>query len=160
MSDHRHQSGATTCVANPSSAAFALLCILFGAPALSQDSSDSAQDYKVSAEDYQRYEAERLRQQQLRFEAERQRQDAVRREQEHLRLENERREQEQLRFEANERERQQALLARQQQDEASSQVAANAGPDIYEQLRTIGQLRDDGILTEQEFADLKKKILQ
>jgi len=33
------------------------------------------------------------------------------------------------------------------------------GADIVEQLRALGQLKDDGILTEEEFQRLKRKIL-
>jgi hypothetical protein len=34
-----------------------------------------------------------------------------------------------------------------------------AGPDPVEQLRQLAQLRDDGVLTEEEFAAEKRKVL-
>ena len=34
-----------------------------------------------------------------------------------------------------------------------------AGPDMVEQLRQLAQLRDDGILTDEEFTAEKRKIL-
>ena len=129
-------------------------------------------------------QAERRKQEKLRFEIERLRQENDRREQKDLRLENERlrqeserREQEELRLE-NERLRQESERHKQEelrlQIEARDRVRAKAAalrqqhgetgqipqPDILEQLRSIGQLRDDGILTEVEFQNLKKKILQ
>ena len=119
-----------------------------------------------------RFEIERLRQEnerreqdELRLENERLRQESERREQEKLRLENERLRQEserhkqeelRLQVEARDRVRAKAAALRQQQGETGQ----SPGSDILEQLRTIGQLRDDGILNEVEFQNLKKKILQ
>ena len=37
--------------------------------------------------------------------------------------------------------------------------APAAAPDMFEQLRQLGELRDQGILTEQEFAAQKARIL-
>jgi hypothetical protein len=91
-------------------------------------------------------ETERLRQEQMRLENERLRQEIMQREREA-----QRREQERMRLQSEAREGERA------QAEGTDQ---NTGPDIYEQLRTIGQLRDDGILTEEEFQGLKKKILE
>ncbi|MDH3692528.1 MAG: SHOCT domain-containing protein [Gammaproteobacteria bacterium] len=154
-----------------------LLCMVVSTRALSQTHDDAeGQDLTASVENYQRFEAERRRQQQLqlenvrlqqeklRFENERLRQENERREQERLRLENERLRQEnerhefeQLRRENEARERQRAqTTALPEQTERTGQ---SNGPDIYEQLRTLGQLKDDGILTEGEFQRLKKKIL-
>jgi hypothetical protein len=159
--------------------ATALVAVLFmvvSAPAFSQDEDVAGdREFISSSEDFQRYEAERLRQQQLRYENERKRQEVQRREQERLeqervrlederirqeqvRLERESRRQEQLRLENEAFELERAQAASRQQQVASN--AAAADPDIYEQLRTIGQLRDDGVLTEQEFINLKKKILE
>jgi hypothetical protein len=39
------------------------------------------------------------------------------------------------------------------------QMPVDDGPDMVEQLRELGKLRDDGILTEEEFAAEKHKIL-
>jgi hypothetical protein len=161
-------------------ASIALFCMAVSAAASSQDYENTVgQKMTATVEDHQRYEAERRRQEQarleaerrkqeaLRFETERLRQDNERREQERLRLENERlrqeierHEQEQLRIENErlERERAQAAAAaaRQEQEE----VAMTSGPDVFEQLRTLGQLRDQEILTELEFQRLKKKVLE
>ena len=157
----------------------ALLCVAVSTPVRSQDHEGAAgQELTATAEDYQRFEAERLRQQQLdleiafrkqeklRFETERLRQENERHKQEQLRLENERlrqeierREQEQaqlrLENEAREQERAQASARR----DGANNSEQNADSDIVEQLRTLGQLRDDGILTEEEFQRLKRKIL-
>jgi hypothetical protein len=42
---------------------------------------------------------------------------------------------------------------------APPQEPMEAGPDPVEQLRQLAKLRDDGILTEEEFAAEKHKIL-
>jgi hypothetical protein len=42
---------------------------------------------------------------------------------------------------------------------APAAPAAPAQPDMVEQLRRLGELRDAGILTEEEFAAQKAKIL-
>ncbi len=118
-----------------------------------------------------RFEIERLRQEnerrkrdQLRLENEQLRQESERREQEELRLENEqlrqeseRHKQEELRLqvEVRNRVRVKAAALRQQQEE----IGQSHSPNILEQLRTIGQLRDSGILTEVEFQNLKERIL-
>ena len=160
-------------------ASIALFCMVVSAAASSQGYGEAGgQEMTATVEDRQRYEAERRRQEQARFEAERRRQEALRfeterlrqdnerREQERLRLENERlrqeierHEQEQLRIENErlERERAQAVAAARQEQE---EVAIASGPDVFEQLRTLGQLRDQGILTELEFQRLKKKVLE
>ena len=173
MPDKRHQFGRRF---GWCAGAVVTLTILSSTTVLAQ-SSESPQEQQVatSAEDFQRYEAERLRQQQTRFELERQRQENERREQEQMRLEQmqleiQQREQKQLRLEneALERERAQAALQQQQAQASHSNSAsdkqntASSGtdiPDIYEQLRIVAQLRDEGILTEDEFAELKRKIL-
>ena len=155
----------------------ALLCMAVATPAFSQVWGDAeGQNLTTPVEDHGRFEAERLRQQQLqlererreqeklRFEIERLRQENERHKKEQLRLENERlrqenerREQEQLRLEIEARERERARKAMlRKQTEGTDQ---STGQDIYEKLRTIGQLRDDGILTEEEFQGIKKKIL-
>jgi hypothetical protein len=172
MSDKRLQLGRR---AGWSTSAVATFAMFACGPALAQSSEPAQQQQTTSAEDFQRYEAERLRQQQLRYENERKRQEVQRREQERLeqervRLEDERIRQEQVRLEK-ELLRQEQLrleneayeLERAQAASRHQQVASNAPvaePDIYEQLRTIGELRDDGVLTEQEFINLKKKILE
>ena len=143
----------------------ALFCVAASAPAWSQSNADAdGQELTASAENFDRYEAERLRQQQqqyqqqlTRFENERVRQENERREQEQLRFERERRAQEQLRLEREARERELVQTAELQQQ--TEQTRQTVGPDIYEQLRTIGELRDDGVLTEQEFQNLKERIL-
>lgn len=159
-------------------ASIALLCVAGCIPALAQDRDPTTgQEMTPSAEDLQRYEAERRRQEQLRFETERRKQEAMRFETERLRQENERREQERLRLE-NERlrqeierhEQEQLRVKREAEERARAHAAEDrqraesngqtAGPDVFEQLRTLGQLRDDGILTEEEFQRLKKKILE
>lgn len=147
-------------------ASIALLCMTVSVPAWSQSNDDAGeQELTASSEYYDRYEAERLRQQQQqyqqqlqRYESERQRQESEHRERERVQLENERHEQEQLQLETEARERELTQIAAAQQ--RTEQTSQSPGPDIYEQLRTLGELRDDGILTEQEFQDLKKKILE
>ena len=178
-------------------ASVALLCMVLSTAALSQTYDDAeGQDQAVSAEDFDRFEAERRRQQMVQFENERRRQERVRLENERLRLERERREQQRLRLD-NERLRQEqerreqenlrlenerlrlenehhelAQLrlekeAREWQRAQTVVIATRAqasdssdDADIYEQLRALGQLKDDGILTEEEFQRLKQKILQ
>ena len=75
--------------------------------------------------------------------------DRMRLENERIRQENERRLQE--------AERQLAQVAAQTNETKGADQGA--GPDMYEQLRIIGQLRVDGILTDEEFEEQKKKIL-
>lgn len=155
----------------------ALLCTAVLAPGSSQAQDISeAQNQAASADSYERFEAERrrqelvrlensrLQQEKLRFENERLRQENERREQARLRLENERLRQEnerheleQLRLqnEAKERELAQAAALREQ----SKGPGPDNSPDIYEQLQRLGQLKNDGILTEEEFQRLKNKIL-
>lgn len=147
-------------------------------PAAAQDYENAVeQELTASAEDLQRYEAERRRQEQIRLERERRKQEAMRFETERLRQDNERREQERLRLE-NERLRQEIeqhehnqlraeneRLERERAEAAAAREQAEAidvasGPDVFEQLRTLGQLRDQGILTELEFQRLKKKVLE
>ena len=160
MSEKRHHAGSI-------GRTVVMLTLLAATPSIAQTNVQSEErQVATSAEDYQRYEAERLRQQQSSYESERQRQENERREQEQMRAEIERREHEQLRLEAEALERERTQQAQQQASQVSvgniSQSAASDGtaiPDIYEQLRIIGQLRDDGILTEEEFNGLKKKIL-
>ncbi len=153
----------------------ALLCAVVSTPALSQGYDDARlQERTASVEDLQRFEAERLRQQQLQLENERREQEKLRFEIERLRQQNERHKQEQLRLEnerlqqQNERRKQERLQleneARERAEtaahtEQAEQTGQSTGPHIYEQLRTIGQLRNDGILTEKEFQELKKNIL-
>lgn len=130
------------------------------------------------------FEKERRRQEQMRFENERIRleqeradQERLRLENEQLRQENERSEQERLRLD-NERLRQQNQryelerlrtenTAREREIAQAAALAAQAvGVDqkdsvvVYEQLRMLGQLRDEGILSEEEFQRLKKRILE
>ncbi len=155
----------------------ALLGMVVSTAAFSQDYGDATgQGLTTTEEDHQRFEAERLRQQQLQYEIERRRQARMQLETERLRQENERREQERLRLE-NERLRQEIELSEQEKlrhegevrERERAQAAAlrdqtkgtnqATDPDIFEQLQTIGQLRDDGILTEEEFQKLKKRIL-
>ncbi len=162
----------------PGYASIALLCLAVSPAAWSQNYEDaSGQELTASAENLQRYEAERRRQEQIQFDRERRRQEAMRFETERLRQENERREQERLRLE-NERLRQEIERHEQEQlrvenerlERARAQAAATrklaeeadavSGPDVFEQLRTLGQLRDQGILTELEFQRLKKKVLE
>lgn len=155
----------------------ALLSIAVTTPALSQGYDDAPEQVLTTAEeDHQRFEAERMRQERLQLEQERRKQEKIRfeierlrqeneqhkqeqllLENERLRQENERRaaEQRQLEFEAQERERAQTA-ALQQQAQRENQRSES---DIYEQLRRIGQLRDEGILTEEEFQRLKSRIL-
>ena len=130
----------------------ALLCMAAPTSALSQtyDPPKQVQIRPITAQ--REAEAERLRQEQMRLENERLRQEIQLREREAQRREQER---VQLQREATERERAQVAALREQEKETNQ----TAGPDIYEQLRTIGQLRDNGILTEEEFQGLKEKIL-
>jgi hypothetical protein len=156
----------------------ALLSAAVATPALSQEYDDPAgQAMTATVEDHERFEAERRRQEQLQLASERRRQERMRLETERLRQENERRKQEQLQLEnerlrqeieqhkqeqlrlegeARERERARAAAMREQKDSSGQGIA----PDTYEQLLKLGQLRDDGILTEEEFQRLKKKVLQ
>ena len=155
----------------------ALLGMLVSTGAFSQDYGDAAgQELTATVEDHQRFESERRRQQQLQYESERRKRERMQFETERLRQENERREQERLRLE-NERLRQEIELRELEQlrhesearDRRNARLAAlwdqtmgsdqNTGRDILEQLRSISQLRDDGVLTEQEFQRLKNRIL-
>lgn len=151
----------------------ALLCMAVSKAALSQVSdADQGQDQAISEELYQRFEAEHRRQQRLKLEKERLQQQRLKIENERLRQENERREEEKLRLEieglrqANEYRRLEQLrlesaeLERRRQQSATIESGQRDSPDIYEQLRAIGQLKTDGILTEEEFQRLKKRILE
>ncbi len=159
-------------------ASIVLLCMALTTPAAAQDYGDAVeQELRASAEDLQRYEAERRRQEQIQLDRERRKREAMRHETERLRQENERREQERLRLE-NERLRQEIEQHEQEQlraenerlERARAQAVATqeraqavdvaTEPDVFEQLRTLGQLRDQGILTELEFQRLKKKVLE
>ncbi len=96
-------------------ASIALLFMAISTPALSQVYDNAARlDLTTRLEDHERFEAERLRQQQLQLENERREQEKMRFETERLRQENERREQERLRLE-NERLRQE--IERQEQEQ-------------------------------------------
>ncbi|MCH8943835.1 MAG: SHOCT domain-containing protein [Proteobacteria bacterium] len=158
-------------------AASVLLCIGASTPALSQVYEDTAAQDRAAADDlYQRFEAERRRQEQVQLENQRRQHERMRIESERLRQETERREQEKLRLE-NERLRQEnerheferLVLANEVRQRELAQTAAllrqaerveyNNGTDIYEQLRALGQLKDNGILTEKEFQRLKKRVL-
>ncbi len=155
----------------------ALLSVAISTSALSQANDGAPEQMLTTAvEDHQRFEAERMRQERQQLEAERRRQEKLRfeierlrqeneqhkqqqliLENERLRQENERREQEQLRLEIETRERERAeVVAYRKQTERND---TSSDRDIYEQLETLGQLRDDGILTEEEFQRLKRKIL-
>ena len=54
-----------------------------------------------------------------------------------------------------------AVRCRQRLRRPAAQPAApaTAGPDKYEQLRKLGEFHDQGILTDQEFAEQKARIL-
>lgn len=158
-------------------AASALLCIGASTPALSQVYEDTAAQDRAASDDlYQRFEAERRRQEQVQLEHQRRQHERMRIESERLQQETERREQEKLRLE-NERLRQEnerheferLVLANEVRQRELAQTAAllrqaerveyNNGTGIYEQLRALGQLKDNGILTEKEFQRLKKRVL-
>jgi hypothetical protein len=49
--------------------------------------------------------------------------------------------------------------AQDQYDAAYQQGAAEAGPDLTAQLQQLAQLHDSGILTDEEFASAKQKLL-
>ena len=87
---------------------------------------------------FNKAQSERLRQEQMRLENER------------IRLEIERSKREVRRQE----EKGQAEAVKQQKRDHQSD-----GPDLYEKLIKLGQLRDDNVLTEEEFQELKKRIL-
>ena len=174
----------------------ALLCVVISMPALSQVYEDTnARDQAASEDIYQRFEAERRRQERVRLENQRRQEEKMRLETERLRQENERSEQERLRLEneqlreENKRREQEWLLAENERlrqvnerhefeqlvletatrERERARTAALLGqtaqsdqiknPDVYEQLRALGQLKDDGILTDKEFQVLKKRIL-
>lgn len=158
----------------------ALLLMALSTPAISQVWGDTTeQELTTRADDLDRFEDERLRQERLRFDNERRRQEKMRfeterlrqenelREQERLRLENEKlrqeiehQEHEQLRLENEAMQRKLAQSAALQEQSQTTDTHQSADADVYEQLRTLGQLRDDGILTEEEFQNLKRKILK
>lgn len=151
----------------------AMLCMAVSTPALSQVDDDAArQDRAASEELYQRFEAELRRQQQVKAEKDRLQRQRLQIETERLRQENERREQERLQLEIeglrqeNEYRKleqlrlEKAALERKRQQLAAIESGQNDSPDIYEQLRAIGQLRTSRILTEEEFQRLKKMILE
>jgi hypothetical protein len=52
-----------------------------------------------------------------------------------------------------------AAQATSAQQPAPAPVAAAAGPDLTSQLQQLAQLHDAGVLTDQEFAAAKQKIL-
>ena len=97
---------------------------------------------------YNEAKAERLRQEQMRLENERLQQEIERvRREDALRSRQE--------YEA----RMRQLDAEREQSEQREKLDVSTGPDKYERLIKLGQLRDDGILTEEEFQELKKRIL-
>ena len=55
--------------------------------------------------------------------------------------------------------RQQARWAEQEQAEPAQAAPAAAGTDPVQQLKELGELRDSGVLTEEEFAAQKAKLL-
>jgi len=137
--------------------ALALLCMAVSSSAFSQDRvfdiAKGAADLEMSHEATTDLEDEylesqialhRAQERTLKLEA-----DRMRLENERIRQENERRLQE--------AERQRAQVAAQTNETKGADQGA--GPDMYEQLRIIGQLRVDGILTDEEFEEQKKKIL-
>ena len=112
-----------------------------------------------------RLENERAEQERLRLENERLRQENERSEQERLRLDNERLRQQNQRYEL-ERLRTENTAREREIAQAAALAAQAIGVDqndsvvIYEQLRMLGQLRDEGVLSEEEFQRLKKRILE
>lgn len=150
-----------------------LLCMAVSTPALTQTNDDVAAGDRAAKEElYKRFEAERRRQQQVNLEKDRVQREKLQLENERLRRENERREEEKLRLEiellrqenANRRLEQLRLeneaMARQRSQAAAVASNQSQSPDVYEQLRAIGQLKADGILTDEEFQRLKRKILE
>lgn len=57
------------------------------------------------------------------------------------------------------RRRQERRWAQQEAPQEAPAAPAPAGPSAIEQLKQLGELRDQGVLTEQEFADQKAKVL-
>ncbi|HEU4979700.1 MAG TPA: SHOCT domain-containing protein [Solirubrobacterales bacterium] len=55
--------------------------------------------------------------------------------------------------------RQQARWAEQEQAEPAQAAPAAVGTDPVQQLKELGELRDSGVLTEEEFAAQKAKLL-
>ena len=55
--------------------------------------------------------------------------------------------------------RQGARWAEQEQQQAPAAPAAGGGDDVIDQLKQLGELRDSGVLTEEEFAAQKAKLL-
>jgi hypothetical protein len=53
----------------------------------------------------------------------------------------------------------QAAIAAQQATSLAGQTATSAGPDLTTQLQLLGQMHDAGVLTEDEFAAAKAKLL-
>lgn len=98
-------------------------------------------------------QAERLRQENIRLENELLRQELQRKQRESQRLEEER-----ARLKREELERERART--ESLEPQSNEVGPSPELDVYQQLRMIGQLRDDGILTAEEFQKLKAKILE
>ncbi len=177
MSGNSHHLEYTVARRISAIAASVLLSMAVSTPAISQVYEDSnARDQAAEEDLYQRFEAERRRQERVRLDNQRRQEEKMRLETERLRQENERSEQERLRLE-NERLRQenerheleQMILKNDLRQRELAQTAAllgqtqrthqGMGPDIVEQLRALGQLKDDGILTEEEFQRLKRKIL-
>ena len=54
---------------------------------------------------------------------------------------------------------QQAAAAQQGYDQGAQMEAAPAEPDVAQQIEELGKLKDQGLLTEEEFAAKKKQIL-
>ena len=46
-----------------------------------------------------------------------------------------------------------------QEREVEPETAATPAPDTYERLRQLGELHDQGVLTDQEFAQEKARLL-
>jgi hypothetical protein len=42
---------------------------------------------------------------------------------------------------------------------AAAATPSGAGPSMAEQLRRLGELRDDGVLTDEEFAQAKRRLI-
>ena len=129
--------------------------------------ANEQREWEAQRRDQIRIEKERIQRENERRVLEAQRREQLRIENERIRKENEQRERErdaqrlaQLRLENEARER---AIAKAAALEVVMQKPTRSGvsgvPTILEQLQKLGQLKDSGYLTDMEFQELKKKLL-
>lgn len=127
--------------------------------------ANEQREWEAAHRDQLRLESDRIKRENEHRMLEAQRQDQLRLENERIRKENEQLEREaqrlaQLRLENEIRERAIAKAAALQVVMDTPKQSGTVGaPNILEQLRKLGELKDSGYLTDMEFQELKKKLL-